>query len=394
MFFHGPTRVLVVLLLLHLPQLYIGWRLFVAVPARARWPLAMTLVALQLPWTLFLAGWMSTPPLLQALGTPYRAASALWVAGALAAALTLAAIRSFKAVRGRTISGSSPVEPGRRKVLELLTTGAKFAPWIVVGYGIRTAYVNHRVTRTEIAIPNLPHAFDGFRIVQLTDIHVSDDMPPELIERFAELATALDADVGMLTGDYLAFDQRGLEECVKALASIQTRSGLYGCLGNHEIHTEASDRITREFERRGVDVLRDEARNFDLSPGGERLRFVGVDYQRSRERPLRGVQELLSGAVPNILLSHNPNVFPHAAELGFDLTLSGHTHGGQVRIEILEKAISPSQFISPYVQGLYRRGGSNLYVSQGVGTSGLPVRIGSPPEITLLTLRRAPTERG
>jgi predicted MPP superfamily phosphohydrolase len=225
------------------------------------------------------------------------------------------------------------------------------------------------------------------RIVHLTDIHVSEDMPPDLIEQIVEGASALDADLGMLTGDYLAFDQWGLEECVASLSRLKTRFGILGCLGNHEIHTEALERITREFDRRGVDILRGEGRDFRFGAG--RLRIVGVDYQRSTRAPLWTVDKLMASQVPNLLLSHNPNVFPHAAQLNFDLTLSGHTHGGQVSVEILEKEISPSRFMSPYVQGLYRQGGSRLYVSRGIGTSGLPIRLGAPPEITLITLTRA-----
>jgi predicted MPP superfamily phosphohydrolase len=257
----------------------------------------------------------------------------------------------------------------------------------MVAYGVTAARVRHRTERITVPISDLPPDLEGLRIVHLTDIHVSEDMPPDLIEQIVEGASALDADLGMLTGDYLAFDQWGLEECVASLSRLKTRFGILGCLGNHEIHTEALERITREFDRRGVDILRGEGRDFRFGAG--RLRIVGVDYQRSTRAPLWTVDKLMASQVPNLLLSHNPNVFPHAAQLNFDLTLSGHTHGGQVSVEILEKEISPSRFMSPYVQGLYRQGGSRLYVSRGIGTSGLPIRLGAPPEITLITLTRA-----
>jgi predicted MPP superfamily phosphohydrolase len=148
---------------------------------------------------------------------------------------------------------------------------------------------------------------------------------------------------------------------------------------------------------------------------GSAFNLIGVDYQRQRDphgNPapmLAGIEPLVRREVPNFLLSHNPNSFPRAAELGIELSLAGHTHGGQVRVEILDHRWSPAQFLTSYVEGLYQRPlfapehlsdtetftqfaktpSSNLYVNRGLGTIGIPVRMGVPPEITLLTLRRA-----
>ena len=116
---------------------------------------------------------------------------------------------------------------------------------------------------------------------------------------------------------------------------------------------------------------------------------------------LQGVEGLVRPDMPNLLLSHNPNAFPRAGELGIDLMLAGHTHGGQVQVEILDHRISPARFITKYIAGLYRRPMSgdaasllrtryaSVYVSRGLGTIGTPLRLGVPPEIALLTLRRA-----
>jgi predicted MPP superfamily phosphohydrolase len=91
----------------------------------------------------------------------------------------------------------------------------------------------------------------------------------------------------------------------------------------------------------------------------------------------------------NVLLSHNPDVFPVAAEKGYDLTLSGHTHGGQVTVEILDQTLNPARFLTPYVYGLYQHRGRSAYVTRGIGTIGIPARIGAPPEIALIRLKRA-----
>jgi uncharacterized protein len=130
-----------------------------------------------------------------------------------------------------------------------------------------------------------------------------------------------------------------------------------------------------------------------------------VDYQRDhmtrgpRGPMLQGIEHLVSRKMPNILLSHNPNSFHRAAELGIELSLAGHTHGGQIKVEIVDHSITPARLITDFVAGLYHLPMANhdssngngrkafLYVNRGLGTFGMPVRIGVPPEITLLTLR-------
>src|SRR5579872_1100632 len=171
-------------------------------------------------------------------------------------------------------------------------------------------------------------------------------------------------------------------------------------------------------------LLRSE--NAQITVNGASFNLIGVDYQRERAMNGRRVQmlanlePLIRRDMPNILLSHNPNSFNRASELGIELTLAGHTHGGQIQVEILDHRLSPARFITDYVAGLYhrpmfapapndrassngsvfeKRHGSlfpnrssalaSIYVNRGLGTVGAPVRLGVPPEITLLTLRRA-----
>ena len=121
------------------------------------------------------------------------------------------------------------------------------------------------------------------------------------------------------------------------------------------------------------------------------LNLAGQDFQSQRERGryLRGAERLIVPGATNLLLQHNPDVFPVAARQGYNLLLAGHTHGGQVTVEILDQSINPARFFTPYVYGLYRIGASAAYVTRGIGTIGIPARIGAPPEITLLRLRKA-----
>ena len=139
----------------------------------------------------------------------------------------------------------------------------------------------------------------------------------------------------------------------------------------------------------GIRFLRGEAQA--LRFGNATLNLAGLDFQpqRMRDRYLHGAERLIVPGATNILLQHNPDVFPAAARQGYNLLLAGHTHGGQVTVEILDQSINPARFFTPYVYGLYRQGNAAAYVTRGIGTIGIPARIGAPPEISLLRLRKA-----
>ena len=136
----------------------------------------------------------------------------------------------------------------------------------------------------------------------------------------------------------------------------------------------------------------------ELHSGGETLNFIGVDFQsvramgppgvRSARKYLEGVESLMQPESANILLSHNPNTFDRAAELGIDLSLAGHTHGGQVTLEFIHPSLSPSRLITDYVTGWFKKSQSQLYVNRGIGTMFVPIRVGAPPEITVFELVR------
>ncbi len=126
--------------------------------------------------------------------------------------------------------------------------------------------------------------------------------------------------------------------------------------------------------------------------GSAELNFGGVDYQPFgiREHYIEGAESLIQTGAVNVLLSHNPDVFPTAALQGWDVTLSGHTHGGQVTIEILNQTLNPARIYTRYVSGMYQIGSAACYVTRGIGTIGIPARIGAPPEITLIRLVKGP----
>lgn len=281
-------------------------------------------------------------------------------------------------------------------------------PLIAGLYGFASERFNFRVRRVDVPIDRLPAGLDGLQIVQLSDIHSGEYMPLDEVRRAVNIANELDAHIAFVTGDFISSENDPLEGCVAELARLKAPLGIWGCNGNHEIYAHAEERAEELFRQHGMSLLRQQNRTIDF--GGAKFNLIGVDYQRDRmvqgPRPpmLENIEPLIRRDMPNILLSHNPNSFPKAAELGIELSLAGHTHGGQVTVEILDKRYTPARFITPFTAGIYYLppsgkseasktiGGlkrSVLYVNRGLGTFALPARIGVDPEITLLRLRRA-----
>ena len=319
----------------------------------------------------------------------------------------------------RTLMPADPVDfvadPSRRYFFRSATAFAGAAPFLTALYGFAAERLRYQVHRVEIPIANLPPALDGLRIAQLSDIHLSGYMSREDVRRAVDMANELSADLAVVTGDFITGAGDPIADCIEELRQMRAPLGIWGCNGNHEIYAKAEATAEFLFAQAGMKLLRQE--NAQLSFNGAPFNLIGVDYQRERTpnggrlKMLSHIEPLVRRDVPNILLSHNPNAFNRAAELGIELTLSGHTHGGQVKVEILDHSFSPARFITDYIAGLYHRPlfapsqpvvsgsflptsnlqsqTSALYVNRGLGTVGAPVRLGVPPEITLLTLRRA-----
>jgi predicted MPP superfamily phosphohydrolase len=308
-------------------------------------------------------------------------------------------------------------DPSRRYLFRTATAMAGAAPFLTAVYGYAAERVNYQVRRVEIPVSDLPPALDGMTIAQLSDIHLSGYMSREDVRRAVDLTNEQGADLAVITGDLITGGGDPIADCVDEVRHLHAPLGVWGCNGNHEIYAHAEDAAENLFAQAGMKMLRQE--NAQLVFGGAKFNLIGVDYQRERTvsghrtQTLAGIEPLIRRDMPNILLSHNPNTFNRAAELGIEVSLAGHTHGGQIQVEILDHRLSPARFISDYVAGLYQRrlfspavvrlvsattppptaAGhpgmiSSLYVNRGLGTVGAPVRLGVPPEISVLVLRR------
>jgi len=307
-------------------------------------------------------------------------------------------------------------DPSRRTFFRTASVVAGAAPFLGVMYGYAAERLRYEVRRVEIPLTSLPPELDGMEIVQISDIHLSSYMSRGSVRRAVDMANDVGADLAVVTGDLVTGVHDSVYDCVDEVRRLHAPLGVYGCNGNHEIYARAEDLAERLYQQAGMKMLRRE--NAIINYRGAQLNLIGVDYQRERMPSGRKVQMLANVAplirrdMPNILLSHNPNSFNRAAELGIELTLAGHTHGGQVQVEILDVSLSPARFITDYIAGLYHRpllmpdqpkrlgetiklmpnapkGLAALYVNRGLGTVGAPVRLGAPPEITHIVLRSA-----
>jgi len=279
------------------------------------------------------------------------------------------------------------VSPARRGFLNSAGVALFAAPVAVVGYGVFVQRLNIRMREQKIVIPGLAEDLVGLRIVQLTDIHLSPFLSVRELRHAVGMANETIAHLALVTGDMISGRRDPLNACLRELANLRSEAGIYGCMGNHEVYAHAEDYASIAGERLGIHYLRSEA--VRLKFGGTAMNLAGVDYQRFHEPYLTDAEKMIEPGVFNVLMSHNPDVFPVAARQGYDLTIAGHTHGGQVRVEILREDLNIARFFTPYVDGLYQNDGRMLFVSRGIGTIGLPVRLGAPPEVALLRLCRS-----
>ncbi len=276
-----------------------------------------------------------------------------------------------------------PFHAARREVLRTSLTALAAAPALALctGIVIRKDLV---VREVSFKFPNLPKDLQGLRLVQLSDMHMGPFYTAADLARAVDAANGLRADLMLVTGDLITDKFDPLDRCLLELKRLRAASGIWGCLGNHEMHAHVERYATRKGAELGIRFLRQQAEQLQF--GGAKLNLVGVDHQRRDHPYLQHTAQLVVPDTFNLLLSHNPDVFPVAMKQGFDLTISGHTHGGQINIDLLGDNINIADLITPFTKGAYHLDQSSLYVNSGLGTIGVPVRLGAPPEVTLITL--------
>lgn len=235
--------------------------------------------------------------------------------------------------------------------------------------------------KVDIRLKRLPKKLNNFRIVHLSDIHHSPFTSLEHIRRTVKIANRLKPDMFILTGDYVSHETEYIAPVAEVLADLKSEFGTYACLGNHD-HWTDGELVTHLLRGEGIKVLINEG--FRFTARGASFWIAGVDDHMAGTVDLPAA---LQGSYPDemkLLLAHNPIVLRQAARYEIDLVLSGHTHGGQVKIRDKEKKILPRRKFS---SGLHRRKDTQIYITRGIGTVVLPIRYQCPPEISLLELQ-------
>jgi hypothetical protein len=212
-------------------------------------------------------------------------------------------------------------------------------------------------------------------------------MTEDHMMEIVDLTNSLHANIVALTGDHVDSSDVEIPFVRNAMGMLKSDYGIYGCLGNHD-HFATAEKVTAALEQVGIVML--DNTNRSLSVNGERLSMLGVDDAGRGRSDFARLDDALKGVEPQtfkVLLSHRPEFFPHAKKADIDLTLAGHTHGGQVGVEFWGMNLNPAYLATKYVRGLFKEDGKHLYVNVGVGMVGVPIRI-VRPEITLITLQR------
>jgi len=240
------------------------------------------------------------------------------------------------------------------------------------------------VTRHTVTLRNLPSAFDGFRVVHLTDIHHSKYVSFNAVYRMVALSNRQRPDLVFLTGDYVTWSKKYITPMAEALRHLKARYGVFAVLGNHDIRVGA-DAVTRELERVGIQMLRNSSGHVDR--WGQRLWLSGVDEYSYGQSDLAKAFERLPGNAPRILLAHNPEIITQATEHQVDFIAAGHTHGGQVKLPGLKSLNSLTQPSQEFLEGFVRAGRTQMYISRGLGKVIVPLRIKCPAEIPVYTFR-------
>lgn len=273
----------------------------------------------------------------------------------------------------RTGGGTS-----RRSALKALAVAGVGVATGSVGYGFLYERHHLEVTNAELPVSGLPDALQGLRIALVTDTHYSSTVPAAHIERAVRATLEARPDLIVLGGDYVTWGDRGyVSGAADLLAPLRAPHGVFAVLGNHDDDRD----MPAALASKGFEVLKDERTRLTIR--GETLELAGLRYWTRRADRIARVLSGARGTV--LLLAHDPRRLAEAAQLAVPAVLSGHTHGGQIVLPGLG-AVAARRF--PVVSGLSRQESTSIYVSRGIGTVYVPLRLNCPPELAILTLTR------
>ena len=336
---------------------------------------AIVALGLALPLTLFASRMFPTANVRPAIWLAF-----IWmgVGFLLVAFLGIADAGKLAAFLVHKLSGGDVPDPSRRVLLaRTLAAGVGGVVAGLSAIGVKSALGSVQIKELEVRLRGLPRELAGFRLVQISDVHVGPLLRKDWVGHVVDRILDLSPDLVAITGDLVDGRVSELEEHVEPLARLRPKHGVYFTTGNHEYYSGVEEWLAY-LPSLGIRPLRNE--RVEIAPG---LDLAGIDDPTGAP----DLPRALEGRDPSralVLLAHQPRQFTEAARRGVSLTLSGHTHGGQIWPFSWLVAL-----VQPYLAGLHRRGDSQLYVSRGTGFWGPPMRIFAPAEITLLKLQPA-----
>lgn len=300
--------------------------------------------------------------------------------------------------------------PGRSRIMSMLALGVAAVPFTGIIYGVAKGRYQYTVRRIKLAFPDLPDAFNGFTITQLSDIHSGSFDNKAAVAYGVDLANRQHSDLFVFTGDLVNNVAAEMDPWIDTFSNLKAPMGQFSILGNHDYgdyiqwpdartKAENLESLKAVHKKIGFRLLLNE--RITLEKDGQRINLIGVEnWGKGGFAKYGDLQKAAAGLQKdsfNILLSHDPShweaeVLPHPEKI--HLTLSGHTHGMQFGVELPGFRWSPIKYVYPQWAGVYERAGRYLYVNRGFGFLGFPGRVGILPEITVITLVKGGTVNG
>ena len=298
----------------------------------------------------------------------------------------------------------------RKKFLGQVGIIMSTAPLMSAMFGAFKGRYSFHTRHVELSFPNVPASFDGFKIVHISDLHLgSFGTNREPLKRAFDLVNSQNPDLILFTGDLVNNFAAEINGWEPVFAKLKAPFGKYAVLGNHDYGNYNRWKSPKEkglnftgivngYNRLGFSLLRDEAAL--ICRGDESIGLAGVENWGRASYPRAGDLEKATKAIDTmpfkLLMTHDPDHWDQEVLTrgGYDLTLSGHTHGMQFGIERGQFRWSPAQYMQQRWAGLYKEGNSFLYVNRGLGYHGIPARVGMPPEITVINLKRGAQVNG
>jgi len=289
------------------------------------------------------------------------------------------------------------VSLSRRKFVRYATIGISTYAFGGAAYGM-IRHDSYRIEHKEIKINNLPQELKGTTITLISDVHAGQYMNEKDIRNYADVINDLNSDIICIPGDFVNFEVKDIHFLTNAFRDLKSKYGIYGSLGNHDFFQDVDYVANAIVNESPIQLLRNDHRKITIN--GKDLYMIGVDDTRGAGAHMEAVIKYYETAEdnlktvdgdfnnkPKVLLCHKPYGFDALAAKEIDLVLAGHTHGGQVvPVKFGNFNMSFAATVSKYIEGLYKIGKSNMYVSRGIGCVGLPIRINCPPEVTKITL--------